>query len=141
MLTFANLTNKDLWVAIMFYSPRTCGGGGGDWQARGWYYMPRFGSTVPFGDLNAVNNRYWCYYLENADGTFVRSGEYPVYVPANGSAFDHCYLTGSTNSRIIHMRLMDVGVGADYTEWIFDFVVHPTVQAPGRVMAEQVLRL
>lgn len=116
MLKFVNGTNQDLWVAYMFLSPDTCGGEGGDWQAIGWYYMPAGGSTVPYGNsLGDVNNRYWCFYAENGDRSIFWAGPYPVYVPADGSPFNHCYAIGTTESRIIGMRLFDVGDNNDFT--------------------------
>jgi len=116
MLKFVNGTGEDLWVAYMFFAQDTCGGEGGDWQAIGWFHMPPGGSTVPYANsLHDVNNRYWCYYAENGDRSRFWAGPYPVYVPADGSAFNHCYRIGNTESRIIGMRLFDVDDYDDFT--------------------------
>lgn len=116
MLKFVNATGQDLWVAYMFLAQDVCGGEGGDWQAIGWFHMPPGGSTVPYANsLDDVNNRYWCYYAENGDRSMFWAGPYPVYVPADGSAFNHCYKRADTDSRTIGMRLFDVDDNDDFT--------------------------
>jgi hypothetical protein len=127
MLEFVNATDQDLWVAYMFLAQDVCGGEGGDWQAIGWFHMSPGGSTVPYAnDLDDVNNRYWCYYAQNADGSRVWAGPYPVYVPKDGSPFNHCYSIGNTASRIIGMRLFDVGDNDNFTMtlWHLDLGIH-----------------
>jgi hypothetical protein len=52
----------------------------------------------------------------NAQGrSMFWAGPYPVYAPDDGSAFNHCYTIGNTVSRIIGMRLFDVGGSDDFT--------------------------
>ncbi len=114
MLKFVNYTNWEVWLAYMFRAQDVCGGEGGDWQAIGWYYMPPYGDTVPYANsLGDVGNRYWCFYAENAYGDFW-AGPYPVYVPDDNSAFNHCYMRAGTSSRVIGMRLFDVGDNDDF---------------------------
>lgn len=128
MLKFVNATDQDLWVAYMFLAQDVCGGDGGDWQAIGWYHMPPGGSTVPYAnDLDDVHNSLWCYYAENADRSRVWAGPYRVYVPTDGSPFNHCYKIANTASRPVGMRLFDVGDSDDFTMTLFhlDFGIHP----------------
>ena len=127
MLQFVNATDQHLWAAYMFYAPDACGGEGGDWQAIGWYHMSPGGSTIPYAnDLEDVDNRYWCYYAENEDQSRVWAGPYTVYTPNNGEAFNHCYKIGNTESRIIGMRLLDVGDYNEFTLTLFhlDYGIH-----------------
>ena len=128
MLKFVNATDQDLWVAYMFLAQDVCGGEGGDWQAIGWFNMSPGGSTIPYAnDLDDVGNRYWCYYAENVNRDRVWAGPYGVNVPEDGSPFNHCYTVGSTNSRIIGMRLFDVGDNEDFTVTLFhlELGLHP----------------
>ena len=96
-LIFANATLEPLWVAYMFWSPDTCRGEGGDWQAIGWFSVPpmrreppkpghgKQGNLAPrpimttvYGNsLSDVNNRYWCFYAQNASGSRVWGGPPP----------------------------------------------------------------
>jgi uncharacterized membrane protein len=116
MLKFVNGTNQELWVAYMFHAPGECGGEGGDFLAIGWFHMPPFGSTVPYANnLNDVHNRYWHYYAENANRSQLWAGPYSVYVPDDGRAFNHCYKIATSTSRIIGMRLFDVGDSNNFT--------------------------
>ena len=128
MLKFVNATDQDLWVAYMFLAQDVCGGEGGDWQTIGWFHMSPGGSTVPYANsLNDVHNRNWCYYAENANRSLVWAGPYSVFVPEDGSPFNHCYKIGNTTSRIIGMRLFDVDDHKDFTMTLFhlDFGIHP----------------
>jgi len=90
--------------------------------------MPPGGSTIPYeNNLKDVHNRFWCYYAENAQRDRIWAGPYNVYVPADGSPFNHCYKVGNINSRIIGMQLFDVGDNDNYTMSLFhlDTGVHP----------------
>jgi hypothetical protein len=123
-LAFVNFTNEDLWVAYMFLSKDVCGGEGGNWQAIGWFFLPGVqdrplpppkgpsdvGSnavTVYANDLKNVNNRYWCYYAENASASRVWAGPYRVFV--SDQAFNHCITLKRSDWRIAGFRLLDVG--------------------------------
>jgi uncharacterized membrane protein len=115
MLAFRNGYPVHLYVAITFYSPDTCGGDGGDFEARGWWSIPPGGRAVVYGhDLEDLN-RYWYYYAEADDGA-KWSGPYDVLV--SNKAFDLCY--GAVSSaddpdRYIGMRELDIGDNDDYT--------------------------
>ena len=108
MLAFCNSYTERLWVAYMFWSPDACGGEGGNWQTIGWFAMePGSCVTVYANDLDDVNNRYWYYHAENDAATTVWAGPTQVYV--TDEAFNHCLNIGTTNSRIVGFRQIDVG--------------------------------
>lgn len=114
MLAFCNSYTEELWVAYMFYSPGDCGGEGDNWQTIGWFAIaPGACATVYANDLDDVNNRYWYFHAENADGSVFWAGPIGVYV--TDEAFNHCYGIGTTTSRIAGFRLLDVGDNDDYT--------------------------
>jgi uncharacterized membrane protein len=128
MLAFTNGYSEGVWITYMFYSPDVCGGEGGDWQAIGWFHAdPGSTVTVYANDLDDVNNRYWCFYAETDDGSIVWNGPYQVYV--TDEAFNHCINIGTTESRIVGFRLLDVGDNEDYTVtlvyWNWDVPLHP----------------
>ena len=125
-LAFGNLTNEDVWVAYMFWSPNDCGGEGGDWQAIGWFGVPGVrdrprphippkgptaeGSntvTVYANDLKNVNNRYWYFYAQNTSRSRVWAG--PVNVFVSDEAFNHCIKLGRTGWWIAGFRRLDFG--------------------------------
>ena len=106
---FKNSYSSRVWIAIMFYSPGTCGSYG-NWGTRGWW-SPSPGQSVYV--LN-TNNRYFCYYAEAQDGA-VWSGNYgPMYVYRN--AFDSCVNIGSTAAYgQVGLKLKDGGNNDKYT--------------------------
>jgi hypothetical protein len=126
-LIFANATLEPLWLAYMFWSPGQCGGEGGDWQAIGWFNVPPMRreppphghgkkgnllpapimTTVYANSLKNVNNRYWCFYAQNASGSMVWAGPYTVHV--SDAAFNHCYRVGRSDWYTVGFRLFDVG--------------------------------
>ncbi len=96
----------------MFYSPNDCGGEGGNWQTIGWFAVaPGQCTTVYANSPDDVNNRLWYFYAENTGATVVWNGL--VYV--TDAAFDHCYAIGTSESRIVGFRMIDVGDNDDYT--------------------------
>lgn len=114
MLTFCNGYTEEIWVAYMFYSPGDCGGEGKDWQTIGWFSItPKACTIVYANDLKDVNNRYWYYYAENASRSFVWAGPTNVYV--TDKAFNHCFGIGTSTSRIVGFRILDVGRSNNYT--------------------------
>ena len=126
MLAFCNGYTERLWVAYMFHSPDACGGEGGDWQTIGWFAMePGSCVTVYANDLDDVHNRYWYFHAENDDASIVWDGPVPVYV--TDEAFNHCLNIGTTNSRIVGYREIDVGDNEDYTVTLFVLAsgIHP----------------
>jgi hypothetical protein len=102
-LHFRNHTSSELWVAIMFYSPDSCGNLG-NWGTRGWWPINPGGEAYV---LN-TNNRYAAFYGESASN-LVWNGPYgPVYV--HQQAFDSCVGIGDNNpnTRIVGMQLVDM---------------------------------
>jgi uncharacterized membrane protein len=126
MLAFCNGYKERVWVAYMFLSTDACGGEGGNWQTIGWFAMePGSCVTVYSNSLDDVNNRYWYYYAQNDDSSIEWSGPIPVYV--TDEAFNHCLNIGTTNSRIVGYRQIDVGDNDDFTVTLFhlDWGIHP----------------
>jgi uncharacterized membrane protein len=113
MFTVCNEYPHRVWVAIMFHSPETCAGEGGNFQVMGWWSLDwRSCANVYANDLDDVDNRYWFYYAEADDGASW-AGPWDAYVP--GSAFDRCYGIGSSDARIVGFREVDVGDSDSFT--------------------------
>jgi uncharacterized membrane protein len=112
MLYFHNGYPSKVWVAIMFYSPGTCGDYG-KWGTRGWWGIDSGGRAAVYnGDTDY--NRYYAYYAKAADGAEWTGPYGPVYV--YHSAFDSCTGIGSTAAYgTVDMRLIDVQDFDDYT--------------------------
>lgn len=67
-LALCNSYPTGIWTAIMFYSPETCGGDGGDFEMMGWWRVdPGSCVLVYANDLEDVN-QFWYYYAEADDG-------------------------------------------------------------------------
>lgn len=114
MLAFSNGYPTKIWVAIMFWSPDTCGQEGGNWQTIGWYGIdPGNSADVYDNDLEDLN-RYWYFYAKAADGA-EWSGKFgSVYV--YHKAFNSCLNIGSTAAyRTVGMRQIDVHGHDDFT--------------------------
>ncbi len=112
MLAFCNHFHEEVWVAYMFYSPGTCGGEG-NFQTIGWYAMaPGQCVTVYANSLGDVHNANWYYYAESASGT-VWNGPVQVYV--TNTPFNHCFGVGTSQSRIVGYRLLNVGSNSSFT--------------------------
>jgi hypothetical protein len=122
MLQFSNGTDRQLWIAFMYYHPNCPDGG--DFGKKGWYHLVSGHSAVVYGGDAADLNRYFCYYAENDQGDHW-SGQYVRAVPQH--AFDWCEWTGSTDSRDVGFRLLDVGDTDNYTLTLvdYDWTVHP----------------
>jgi uncharacterized membrane protein len=85
---------------------------GGDWSKAGWYNLQQGDCiTVFHGDLDDIN-RYWCYYVEAADGAYW-AGDVITNVPDR--AFNWCINTSSTDSRQVGFQVLDVGDHDDVT--------------------------
>lgn len=108
-LHFRNNHGSPVHVAIMFYSPDTCGDAG-SWGTRGWW------NISPGGEAYVLNtgNRYAAFYAEANDGS-IWSGSYgPIYV--HQQAFDSCVNIGDNNpaTRIVGLRLVDMDSYSSY---------------------------
>jgi uncharacterized membrane protein len=113
-LHFCNSYRDHVWVAYMFWSPDACGGEGDNWQTIGWFGIaPGSCATVYANDLDDVNNRYWYFYSENDSRTYIWADNIPVYV--TDEAFNHCIGIGTTTSRIVNYKQIDVGDYEDFT--------------------------
>lgn len=117
-LTICNQYGAPLSVGIMFWSPDTCGGDGGNWQVMGWYnFDPGTCGVVYDNDLEDVN-RYWYYYALAEDGAFWAGNIGITEVPV--AAFNICWLLGSVteegeNSQGVGFRELDVNGNDDVT--------------------------
>jgi hypothetical protein len=108
-LRFRNNHHSPVSTALMWYSPGTCGGEGGNWETRGWWNLfPGSNVTTNVG----TGNRYFCFYAEAWDGA-VWAGPYVTEVSIY--AFDRCYNIGTSVSDgpspyfYVGFRLVDAG--------------------------------
>jgi uncharacterized membrane protein len=112
MLNICNSYPRQVWTAIMFYSPETCGGEGGNFETMGWWGLqPGSCANVYANDLEDLN-RYWYYYAESDDGA-VWAGDVAAYV--NSDAFNGCLSIGVSTWRRVGFRLLDIGDADDFT--------------------------
>jgi uncharacterized membrane protein len=102
---FINGHSQLISVAIMFYSPDTCGPYG-SWGTRGWWNIGPGESAYVID----TDNRYFCYYAESVDGLTWSDNYGPVYV--HQTAFDSCVSIGdnSPETRVIGMRELDLNI-------------------------------
>jgi uncharacterized membrane protein len=87
-LVICNSYTASISTAIMFYSPDTCGGEGGNYQMIGWYnFDPGTCGTVYENDLEDAG--WWWGIYGQADDGMVWAGPYGASVPL--AAFNQCY--------------------------------------------------
>ena len=116
-LTLCNSYPQPISTAIMFYSPDTCGGEGGDFQMMGWWNLnPGSCALVYANDLEDLN-RYWYYYAIADDGA-EWAGPFTNSVP--DAAFNQCWGIGviienGIESTEVAFRELDIGGNDDYT--------------------------
>ncbi len=109
-LTFCNQYTTGVSIAVIWYTPNCPDGG--DWSKSGWYNLrPGDYSTVFHGDLDKIN-RYWCYYVEAADGA-CWAGD--TVTKVTDRPFNWCINMGTIESRRVGFRLLDVGDHNDVT--------------------------
>ena len=109
-LRFKNGYPQTIWAMIEWYSPGCPDGG--DWEKAGWWKIAPGGTkTVYGGDLDDVN-RYWYFYAHASNGA-QWAGPYRETVPH--IAFDWCSSTGSSDSRTVGMRELDIHDNDTYT--------------------------
>ena len=89
-LCFSNGYSSPLSVAVMWYSPDTCGGDGGNWETRGWWNLNP-GDNVTTNV--STDNEYFYFYAEAWDGACVGGGPYGAQVSIY--AFDGCIDIGT----------------------------------------------
>jgi uncharacterized membrane protein len=110
MLAFRNGYNQPVWVFVAWYSPGCKDGS--NWEKEGWWNMGT-NQTVNVLDFDLREvNRYYLFYAESSDGVTWTG---PYFTQAPQEAFDWCYNTGSTDSRTLGMRELDIGDNDNYT--------------------------
>ncbi len=110
MLSFTNRYGEPVWVFVAWSSPGCKDGS--NWEKQGWWNIGTNGTVNVLGfDLKDVN-RYYLYYAESSDG-LTWNGSY--FTQAPHEPFDLCFNTGSTNSRSLGMRELDIGNNDNYT--------------------------
>lgn len=103
---FHNSRGSKVWIAVMYYSPSTCGAYG-NWETKGWWGVNPGATVYPFN----TTNRYACFYGEGEDGALWTGPYGPMYVYY--SAFTSCINIGSTAAYdVVGLRLIDLGSGA-----------------------------
>jgi Protein of unknown function (DUF1036) len=104
-LYFQNSTSKTVWFAYA-YSDSDCGSGGDAWSKTGWFMV------TPNTDLLArsgpVNGAKYFFFAENQDRSLSWGGEFTTQLP--DQAFDWCWNTGSSDSRLLGMKKVLVPV-------------------------------
>jgi uncharacterized membrane protein len=98
---FRNSTSSKVWVAVMYYSPDTCGNYG-NWETEGWWGIDPGQQVWAF----STNNRYAAFYAEAEDGTTWSDGYGPMLVYIH--AFEICLGLGQTGAiGSVGCRLID----------------------------------
>jgi len=104
-LYFQNSTSKTVWFAYA-YSNSDCGSEGDPWSKTGWFMV------TPHTDLLArsgpVNGAKYFFFAENQDRSLSWGGEFFTQLPDR--AFDWCWTTGSSDSRLLGMKKVIVPV-------------------------------
>jgi uncharacterized membrane protein len=117
-LTLCNSYTTTIWTSIMFYSPETCGGDGGDFEMMGWWRIePGSCALVYANDLEDVN-QFWYYFAHAADGAFW-AGPFAANVPrgpfGGGQACWGSQKVAGSNFEQIGYRELDIGSSDNYT--------------------------
>ena len=114
-LTLCNSYPVRISTAIMFYSPETCVGDGGDFEIMGWWVLnPGSCALVYANDLEDLN-RFWYYFAFGTDGA-QWSGPFRREVPLR--AFNQCWGLGTSApeaTMTIGLRELDIGDNDDFT--------------------------
>src|SRR4051794_6527614 len=109
-LVLCNGHTSTIWTTIMFYSPETCGGDGGDFEMMGWWRIePGACANVYSNDL-ADLNRYWFYYAIAADDYW--AGPWQALVPRTAfGGLQSCWTaqSGGGDDVGVGYRILDVG--------------------------------
>jgi uncharacterized membrane protein len=108
-LYFQNKTGETLFVAYAYHHPGC--EGGVDWAKKGWYQIAPGGTAKVLSGW--VGGSKFFYFAEAADRSPAWSGPFFTQLPVN--AFDWCWLTGSTSSRNLGLRKLEIAV--QYQDW------------------------
>lgn len=104
-LYFQNSTSTTVWFAYA-YANGDCASEGDPWSKTGWF------AVTPHTDLKVrsgpVNGAKYFYFAENQDRSLTWSGGFFTHLPDR--AFDWCWTTGSTDSRLLGMKKVVVPV-------------------------------
>jgi uncharacterized membrane protein len=115
-LTLCNSYTTTIWASIMFYSPETCGGDGGDYEMMGWWMIEPGSCALVYA--NDLETSFWYYFAHAADGAFW-AGPFATSVPRQ--AFGGiCWGvpkggSGSSDFEEIGYRELDIGDNEDFT--------------------------
>ncbi len=104
---FINGHNRPLAVAVA-YANDSCTK---LWAVQGWW------NIAPGGDVHVLNttNRYMFFYAESSDRVWAGDAwENHADAYVTQKAFNHCIEIGTTTSRIVRMRFLDLDVN---TRW------------------------
>jgi uncharacterized membrane protein len=114
-LTITNQYSASLSAAIMFWSPDTCSGEGGDWQMMGWWNIDPGGSAFVYANDLEDLNRYWYYYAYSSDGArWAGDGSWVRSVPT--AAFNQCFGAGVVgDTEEVDFRQLDIDGNDDWT--------------------------
>lgn len=104
-LYFQNSTGDTLFVAYGYHAPGC--EGGVDWAKKGWYRISP-GGTAKVLTGWAGPGKYF-FFAENESRT--RSWSGPFFTPLPSRAFDWCWQTGSSDSRVLGLSKLEVGWG------------------------------
>jgi hypothetical protein len=109
-LYFKNARGDNIHVAYAYHSPGC--EDGGEWAKKGWYLIAP-GRTVKVFSGFAGPGKYFAF-AENESQTWSAAGPFFTQLPS--SAFDWCWSTGSSDSRVLGLFKFEVGWGTlDYT--------------------------
>jgi hypothetical protein len=98
-LYFQNSTSTTVWFAYA-YADSGCASEGDPWSKTGWFMVtPHTDLLVRSGPVNGAK---YFFFAENQDRSVSWSGEFFTHIPDR--AFDWCWNTGSTDSRVLGMR-------------------------------------
>jgi hypothetical protein len=86
-LTLCNNYPVKIWTSIMFYSPETCGGDGGNFEMMGWWGIDPGSCAFVFANSVGDLNRWW-YIFGMADDGNVWAGPFGANVPRSAFGGD-----------------------------------------------------
>jgi uncharacterized membrane protein len=118
-LVLCNGYPATIWTSIMFYSPETCGGEGGDFEMMGWWALAPGQCALIYANDLADLNQFWYYFAEAADGAFW-AGPFGVNVPRTAfGGHQWCWGVGKVTpgSELVRIgyRELDIGDNDDFT--------------------------
>jgi len=117
-LTVCNSYPNTVWASIMFYSPETCGGEGGDFEMMGWWRINPGTCALVYANDLADLNRFWYFFAHAADGAFW-AGPFGANVPRQAFGGDQaCWglqKVSGTDIERIGYRELDIGDHDDHT--------------------------